>query len=96
MPRIRESPQRAPTERADPCHKAPFRASAPGGRKASKTAPSGGTDGLFQPDPLRPDPVPHLLARRLSGVGRAVGARIRSFRRPAARRRLLRQSRWVV
>jgi hypothetical protein len=71
MPRIRESAQRAPTERADPCHKAPFRASAAGGRKASKTASSGGPRGLFQSDQLRPDPVPYLFGERLRRLGRA-------------------------
>ena len=69
MPRIRESAQRAPTERADPCHKAPIRASAAGGRKASKTAPQEAL-GLFPVRSVAVRSGSHLLAGRLSGLGR--------------------------
>src|SRR6185437_9623123 len=63
-PDTRIGPSGAPTERADPCHKAPFRASAGGGRKASKTASPGSAATCFSR--LWPDPVPHIPAERLA------------------------------
>jgi hypothetical protein len=70
MPRIRESAQRASTERADPCHKAPFRASAGAARKASKTTPSGHA-AAFSARSVAGRSGSHLFAERLRGLGRA-------------------------
>src|ERR1700744_2897396 len=62
MPRIQESAQRAPTERADPCHKAPFRASAGGGRNPWKTVPFSAPRRPVSVRSLRVDPVPGAVA----------------------------------
>jgi hypothetical protein len=65
--RTRESAKRPPTRRADPCHKAPFRASTRAARGTLKLAPKSALSarGLLQLGQLRADPVPHFLTQRL-------------------------------
>ena len=61
----RESAKKAPTRRADPCHKAPIGASASRRRCHQKRLQSAGTPAAcFKQAQLRADPVPNFLAQR--------------------------------
>ena len=57
--------QKGPFRAADPCHKAPARASARlGQRRPQKRPKSARSRGFLQAGQLRADPVPHFLAQR--------------------------------
>ena len=71
--RIRESAKKAPHKAADPCHKAPSRASVRTSPRGHQKGPQStrSARGLLQLAQLRADPVPHFLAQRLQRLDRA-------------------------
>ena len=67
VPPIKGIGQKGPYKAADPCHKAPSRASVRSSLRRHQKGPqlARGARGLFQPAQLRADPVSHFLTQRL-------------------------------